>query len=98
MGYLIFVQDGYKLSLLCPFYFALLSCQFAQMSFAELLLSCKGQLVTERQWCFNTYTSFIFFIEHSVYQSGFINDHSTAFQLLGMSKFRRTIVNEFTLL
>ena len=29
---------GYKLSLLCPFYFALLSCQFAQMSFAGLLI------------------------------------------------------------
>jgi len=26
---------GYKLSLLCPFYFALLSCQLAQMSFAD---------------------------------------------------------------
>ena len=26
---------GYKLSLLCLFYFALLSCQFAQMSFAS---------------------------------------------------------------
>ena len=29
---------GFKLSLLCPFYFALLSCQFAQMSFAAFLL------------------------------------------------------------
>jgi len=33
MGYYIFSQMGYKLSILCPFNFALLFCQFAQMSF-----------------------------------------------------------------
>ena len=32
---------GYKLLLLRPFYFTLLSCQFAQMSFAEKKRSCK---------------------------------------------------------
>ena len=34
MDYYIFVQMGYALSLLFLFKFAILSCQFAQMSFA----------------------------------------------------------------
>ena len=37
---------GYKLSLLCPIFFALLSCQFAQMSFAFTIynhLMYKGE-------------------------------------------------------
>jgi hypothetical protein len=41
MDYYIFAQMGYRLSLLCLFYFALLSCQFAQMGrlFKEIIIT-----------------------------------------------------------
>jgi hypothetical protein len=48
MGYQIFAQMGYKLSLFCPLYIDLLSCQFAQMSFAGFIGGEKTEYPAER--------------------------------------------------
>ena len=42
---------GYKLSLLCPFYFAPLPCQFAQMSFAVVVTKITQQNVQVEVFC-----------------------------------------------